>query len=324
MKPLAALATLIACALAPLGAALGQGAYPARPVKIVCGFAAGSSLDVVTRIYAEKLEESLGQPFVVENRTGASGNLAAQTVAAAAGDGYTLLSGGISQAISMSLFKNAGFNIVSGFTPIGSLGSTPSILAVNAALGVRSVPELIARAKAHPNELTYGTAGIGTGPHMTGELFSLMSGIKLVHVPYRGTNQGMIDLIGGRLSLMFAPAPTIAPHMTDSRLILLATTSAARSSLAPDLPPLADTPGLAGFETSLWYALWAPKGTAKKTVQVLNDVLIKTSANPDVRRKLDATGTDPVNMTPDELGTFVHADVEKWAKVVAFSGAKID
>jgi tripartite-type tricarboxylate transporter receptor subunit TctC len=230
MKRLLALLMLIACALTA-APAMAQSAYPTKPVKVICGFPPGSSLDVITRIYAQKLEESLGQPFVVENRAGASGNLAAETVARAAPDGYTLLSDGISQAVSMSLFKNVSFNVVGDFEPIGFVGSTPNILVVNAGLGVQSVPELIARAKAHPGELSYGTAGVGTAPHMSGELFNFMAGVKLMHVPYRGTNQAMVDLLGGRLSLMFSPGPTIVPHVSDARLKLLATTSsAARAS----------------------------------------------------------------------------------------------
>jgi tripartite-type tricarboxylate transporter receptor subunit TctC len=324
MRRLLALLALITCGLTAATAVRAQGSYPARPVKIICGFAAGSSLDIITRIYAQKLEEGLGQPFFVENRAGASGNLAAETVARAAPDGYTLLSDGITQAISMSLFKSISFDIVSDFEPIAFVGSTPNILVVNAALGVQSVPELIARAKAHPGELSYGTAGIGTAPHMSGELFNLMAGVKLMHVPYRGTNQAMIDLLGGRLSLMFSPGPTIVPHMTDTRLKLLGTTSAARSSLVPDLKPLGQTAGLEGFDTSLWYGAWAPKGTPKEIVKAINNVVVKATAMPAMKSQLAANGADPVIATPDEFGAYVRAEVEKWAKVVAFSGTKID
>jgi tripartite-type tricarboxylate transporter receptor subunit TctC len=324
MRRLLALLALITCGLTAATAVRAQGSYPARPVKIICGFAAGSSLDIITRIYAQKLEEGLGQPFFVENRAGASGNLAAETVARAAPDGYTLLSDGITQAISMSLFKSISFDIVSDFEPIAFVGSTPNILVVNAALGVQSVPELIACAKAHPGELSYGTAGIGTAPHMSGELFNLMAGVKLMHVPYRGTNQAMIDLLGGRLSLMFSPGPTIVPHMTDTRLKLLGTTSAARSSLVPDLKPLGQTAGLEGFDTSLWYGAWAPKGTPKEIVKAINNVVVKATAMPAMKSQLAANGADPVIATPDEFGAYVRAEVEKWAKVVAFSGTKID
>ena len=324
MKRLAGLLVLITGALAAPALGLAQGTYPTRPIKIICGFAAGSSIDVITRIYAEKLAESLHQPFVVENRGGSSGNLAAETVARAAPDGYTLLSGGISQAISMSLFRSIGFDIVDDFTPVALTGSTPSILVVNAGLGVGSVPDLIARAKAHPGELTYGTSGVGTAPHLSGELFDLMAGVKLTHVPYRGTNEAMLDLLGGRLALMFAPAPTVVPHMTDARLKLLATTTAARSDFVPDLPPLGQTAGLEGFDTSLWYALWVPNGTPKEIVETLNAAMAAASALPAVKLQLAANGTDPVIATPQELRAYVRAEVDKWAKVVAFAGARVD
>jgi tripartite-type tricarboxylate transporter receptor subunit TctC len=159
---------------------------------------------------------------------------------------------------------------------------------------------------------------------MSGELFNLMAGVKLMHVPYRGTNQAMIDLIGGRLSLMFSPGPTIVPHMTDVRLKLLGTTSAARSSLVPDLPPLGQTAGLEGFDTSLWYGVWSPKGTPKEIVKAINEIVVKATAMPAMKSQLAANGADPVIATSDEFGAYVRAEVEKWAKVVAFSGTKID
>ena len=297
-------------------------AYPVRPVKIICGFPPGTSLDIITRIYAQKLEEALGQPFVVENRVGASGNLAAELVARSAPDGHTLVTGGITQAISMSLFKAVNFDITADFEPVGFLGSAPSIVVANTSLGIRTPSDLVALAKSRPGELTYGTAGVGTGPHMSGELFNLMAGVKLVHVPYRGTNLAFVDLLGGRLALMFSPAPTVAPHVNDPRVTLIATTSARRSTLAPGLPPLAET--LAGFDTAIWYSMWAPKGTRREIVQALNAVLVKATATESVRAQLASNGADPLTGTPEELGAHVRAEVEKWAKVVAFSGTKVD
>jgi tripartite-type tricarboxylate transporter receptor subunit TctC len=303
--------------------ARAQGSYPSRPVKIICGFPAGTSLDIITRIFAQKLEERLGQPFIVENRAGASGNLAAEAVARAAPDGYTLLSDGITQAISMSLFKNINFDIVADFEPIGAIGNAPIILVVNSGLGINSVPELIARAKVRDGELTYGTAGVGTAPHMSAELFNLMAGVKLAHVPYRGTNQAIVDLLGGRLALMFAPAPTIAPHAKEGKLKMLATTSAQRSALLPELPPLAEA-GLAGFDTSIWYGFWAPRGTSPEIVKAVSDVIVKTSATPDVKGLLAANGADPMAGTPPEFAAFVRREVSKWEKVVSFSGVKAE
>ena len=323
MRRRSALLLLSAIALALPSGARAQGAYPTRPVKIICGFPAGTSLDIVTRIYAQKLEERLGQPFVVENRAGASGNIAAEAASRSPSDGYTLLSDGITQAISMSLFRTINFDIVKDFEPIGFLGNAPNILVVNASLGVNSVAELITLAKSRPGDLTYGTAGVGTAPHMAGELFNLMTGAKLTHVPYRGTNQAIIDLIGGRLSLMFSPAPTIVPHLKEAKLKVLATTAARRSNLVPDLPPLAES-GLPGFDNSIWYALWAPKGTAPEIVKALNAAVVQAAGQDDVKRQLGVNGADPMVASPEEFGAYVREEVGKWAKVIAFSGTKLD
>jgi tripartite-type tricarboxylate transporter receptor subunit TctC len=323
MQRCLALLLLIATALMSVDAARAQSTYPTRPVRIICGFPAGTSLDIITRIYAQKLEERLGQPFVVENRAGASGNLAAETASRSVSDGYTLLSDGITQAISMSLFRSINFDIVKDFEPIGFLGNAPNILVVNASLGVNSVAELITLAKSRPGDLTYGTAGVGTAPHMAGELFNLMTGAKLMHVPYRGTNQAVIDLIGGRLSLMFSPAPTIVPHLNESKLKVLATTAARRSSLVPDLPPLAEA-GLPGFDNSIWYALWAPKGTPQEIVKTINAALVDAAARDDVKRQLATNGADPMVASPAEFGTYVQEEVKKWAKVIEFAGTRLD
>jgi tripartite-type tricarboxylate transporter receptor subunit TctC len=323
MKRLLSLLALIACAIFPAFAVQAQGAYPTRPVKIICGFPAGTTLDIVTRIFAQKLEESLGQPFVVENKVGASGNIGAEAASRAAPDGYTLGVGGIAQAISMSMFKTINYNLVKDFEPIAYLSVSPNLLVVNASLGVNSVQELIALAMKNPGKLTYGTAGVGTAPHMSGELFSQITGVKLVHVPYRGTNQAIIDLLGGRLSLMFAPTPTAAPHVKDSRLKFLAITSLKRSSMLPDLPPLADSPGLAGFETSIWQGIWAPKGTPKEIVRRINEVMNKAAATPELKAQLAKSGAEPVIASPEQWGAYVENEVKKWAKVVEGAGIKV-
>ena len=224
MKRFLALATCILCALIAATAGHAQSAYPTRSIKIVCGFPAGSSLDVITRIYAERLEKTLGQPVVVENRVGASGNLAAEAVARSAPDGYTMLTNGVTLPISMSLFRKISFDVLTDFAPIGLMGNIPIILAVNSSLGVNSVADLIALAKSRPGELNHGSAGIGSIQHLSGEMFNTMAEVKLAHIPYRGTNQVIVDFLGGRLPIMFAPAPTIAPHLKDARVKLLAVT----------------------------------------------------------------------------------------------------
>jgi tripartite-type tricarboxylate transporter receptor subunit TctC len=323
-RRLFALLALLSCGFFVPAAAWADGAYPNHPVRIICGFPAGSTLDIASRIFAHALEEKLGQPFIVENRVGASGNIAAEMVAHAAPDGYTLLTGGISQAISMSLFKDINYDIVNDLAPIGFISNSPNILVVNKSLNVTTVPEFIALAKTRPGELTYGTGGVGTAPHLSGELFNMMAGVKLVHVPYRGTNQAVIDLLSGRISLMFAPTATIAPNIHDERLTLLAVTSAARSDMVPDLAPLAETPGLAGFDTSVWQGMWARKGTPKDIVNRINAILTEASGTDAIKKSLDDVGTQAVIATPEKFGSYVSDEVKKWATVVKFSGAKVD
>jgi tripartite-type tricarboxylate transporter receptor subunit TctC len=324
MKRMLALLALSACALMPAFAAQAQGAYPTRPVKIICGFPAGTTLDIVTRIFAQKLEEGLGQPFVIENKVGASGNIGNEAAARAAPDGYTLGVGGVAQAISMSMFKTVNYDLVRDFEPVAYLSISPNVLVVNSSLAVNSVPELIALAKKEPGKLTYGTAGVGTSPHLSGELFSQATGIKLSHVPYRGTNQAIIDLLGGRLSLMFAPTPTAAPHLKDARLKFLAVTSLKPSNLLPDLPTLASMPNLAGFDSTIWQGMWAPKGTPKDIVKRVHDVMNRAAATPEMKAQLDKSGAEPVVASSEEWGAFIRSEVEKWAKVVKEAGIKVE
>ena len=324
MRRLLASLSLVVYALTAAPEVQAQDGYPTRPVKIICGFPAGATLDIVTRIFAQKLEEALGQPFVVENRVGASGNIGAEAAARAAPDGYTLGVGGIAQAVGMSLFKNLNFDLVRDFEPVAYMSVSPNVLVVSSSLGVNSVPELIALAKMDPGKLSYGTAGVGTAPHMSGELFSQSTGIKLAHVPYRGTNQAIIDLLGGRLSLMFAPTPTAAPHVMDGRLKFLAITSLKRSSLLPDLQPLAELPGLAGFETSIWQGLWAPKGTSKEIVRRLHEAMNRAAATTEIKAQLVKSGAEPVVASSEEWGAFVQNEVKKWAKVVESANIKVE
>ena len=323
MKRYLALAALLIGIGAAATTVHAQESYPARSIKMICGFPAGSSLDVITRIYAAKLEKTLGQPVVVENRAGASGNLAAETVARSAPDGYTLLTNGVTLPISMSLFKKISFDVIKDFTPIGFMGNIPIILAANPALGVNSVSELIALAKSRPGELTHGSAGIGSIQHLSGELFNTMAGVKLAHIPYRGTNQVIVDILGGRLSLMFSPAPTIVPHLKEGKLKTLAVTSAKRSTLYPELPTLSES-GLAGFDAPLWFGIWAPKNTPQPIVAAIYNVMKEVPGTAEGRSQLAAAGIEAVSMTTDEFAAFVRNEVTKWAKLVEASGATAD
>ena len=323
MRPLitrrSASAALLVLGLAAT-AAQAQPFQPTRPIKLICAFPAGSSLDVISRIYAARLERSLGQTVVVENRPGASGNLAAETVARAAPDGYTLLANGVTLPIAMSLFKKLSFDLSKDFTPVGFMGNIPIILSANPTLEIGSIPSLIALARTRPGELTHGSAGIGSIQHLAGELFNTMAGVKLAHVPYRGTNQVIVDFLGGRLSLMFAPAPTIAHVMKEGKFKTLAVTSPARSTLYPDIPTISES-GLAGFDAQLWFGMWAPKDTPPSIVATLYDATKDLSGTTEGRAQLAASGIEASQMTTAEFADFVRREVEKWAKLVQISGA---
>jgi tripartite-type tricarboxylate transporter receptor subunit TctC len=303
--------------------AFGQGTFPTRSIKIICGFPAGSSLDVLTRIYADRIEKALAQPVVVENRVGQTGNIAADAVARAAPDGYTLATNGVTMPIAMSLFKKIPFDVVNDFTPLGFMGNIPIILSANTSLGINSVAELIAQAKSKPGELTHGSAGIGSIQHLAGELFNTTTGAKLAHVPYRGTNQVIVDFLGGRLSLMFAPAPTIASHLNDPRIKPLAVTSAKRSTLYPDLPTFSES-GVPGFDAPLWFGMWGPRDMPPHVVATLSNLIEQVNGTAEGKAQLAASGIEAVPMTRDEFAAFVRHEVKKWAKLVDISGTKLD
>jgi tripartite-type tricarboxylate transporter receptor subunit TctC len=323
LKRIFALLGILGCVAALPSATRAQSTFPNHPVKVICGFPAGSSLDIVTRVASRSLEEGMGQPFVVENRAGATGNLAAEFVARSPADGYTLLTGGSSQAISMSAFQKLNFNIEADFEPVALIANMPMILVVNSSLGVNSVAELIALAKSKPGELTFGSPGVGSIPHMSAELFNLMAGVKITHVPYRGTNQVLVDLISGRLSMMFAPAPTLAGQHDNPNLKILAVSSQAESDLVPGVKPL-NKLGLPNFETTLWNAIWAPKGTPKAIVSALNRVVVTASETPAVKKMLADNGVDPMPDNEDQVAQFISDDVKKWKKVVDFAGIKME
>jgi tripartite-type tricarboxylate transporter receptor subunit TctC len=315
-------ALIAATALFAAGVAQAQN-YPTRVVKIVSGFPAGTSADIMARIYAQKLSEKLGQQFIVENRTGASGNLAADAVARAEPDGYTLLLGTAANSISASAFKKLSFDFEKDFAPIAAVSSAPNILVVSEGSGVTSVAGLVQMAKEKPGQLFFGSAGVGTVPHLSGELFNLMTGAKLAHVPYRGNSQGLLDLVSGRLTAVFAPAPTLAAFVSDARVKALATTAAKRTAKMPDLPTLAES-GLPGFDTAIWYGFVAPKGTPAEVRKVLADALVEAGKAADIQAQLANSGAEPFVVTLDAFGTFIRDDIAKWRKVVEFAGVSME
>lgn len=317
MRKLILLALALACMLPQIAAA--QPAFPTQPVRLIVGFAAGSSSDILARAYAQKMSSYLGQQFIVENRTGASANIAMDLVAKSGSGGHMLSLGGPTQAISVSLFKRLPFDLLNDLVPVAVVGGTPNIVVVDKKLGLNSVADLIALAKSKPGELVFGSAGVGTVPHLTGELFNQMAGVKLTHVPYRGNNLALIDVIGSRIAMLFSPLPNVTGQIAGGEVKALATTTAQRTRFLPDLPTLAES-GLPGFDTSLWYGFWAAKGTPAPVAQMLADAFRRANEDPEVRTVLANNELEPLTMGPEQFSAYLRADVDKWARVVKEAG----
>lgn len=314
---------LSACiAAAPL-TGFGQSTYPAKPVRVILGFPPGAAADVVTRIIAAKLSEDLKQSFVVENRPGASSNIAAELVVRSPADGYTLLMGTIANTINASLYKKLSFDFARDLAPIASIASVPNLLVVHPSLPARSVKELIAVARAHPNEILFGSSGNGTSPHLSGVLFNSMAQVKMVHVPYKGSPQAVTDLVAGRVQVMFAPASTALPFIKSGKLRALAASTLQRAAIVPELPTVSEA-GVQGFETSIWFALFAPEATPKDIIGRLNAASVKAVADGDVKHKLAAQGIDALGGTVAQTADLVRSEIAKWARVVRESGATVD
>jgi tripartite-type tricarboxylate transporter receptor subunit TctC len=320
MKRLLALSIL--ATLAVVASASAQ-EYPTKPVRIIVGFPGGTSTDALTRIYADKLSEHFNQRFIVENMPGAASNTAAAAAAKADADGYTLYLATNANAISVSLYKNLRYKFPDDFAPIGLLASAPPVLSVSSGLGVSSVKELIAAAKQRPGEISYGSSGVGTGPQLAAELFNMMTGIKLTHIPYKGTNEAVTDLLTNRIGVLFSPLPTVAGLGKEGRLKVLATGSGKRSIGAPDLPTIAEA-GVPGFDVSLWFGLVAPKGTPPAILKAIAAAIEKAHQNDDVKLRLAANGGEPMKASLEDFAAFIAKDVPKWAKAVEHAGMKID
>jgi tripartite-type tricarboxylate transporter receptor subunit TctC len=301
--------------------AVAQETYPARPVHVIVGLGAGSSTDVTARVISQKMGQLLGQSFVVENRAGAGGNIATAFVAHAPKDGYTLLFGSVATTVNVTLMPNAGFDLVRDLAPVALLATVPNILVVHPSLGVHSLDELTALAKSRPNEILFASSGIGTSPHLSAELFNLMAGVKLAHIPYQGSSQAMTDLIAGRTSVMFSPAPTAISQLHAGTLIALASTQSKRASAAPDLPTM-DELGLKGFDTGIWFGLSAPAGTPQAIIDRLSQSANEALRSEDVQRSFKSQGIDTLGGTPQEFAVYIKSEIEKWARVVKAAGIK--
>lgn len=295
--------------------------WPAKPVRMIVPYAAGGTTDVLARIMSERLGQALGQPIVIEYRPGAGGTIGAEAAAKSAPDGYTIVMGAPgSHSTAASLYAKLGFDPVKDFAPIVHVANVPNSVVVHPSMPVKSVPELIAYAKGKPGEVAFGSAGTGATTHLTGELFALETGTKLTHVPYKGSSQAMVDLLGGQIPTMFENLPGAAPHVRAGKLRLLAVTSAKRSPAFPDTPAVSET--IPGFEVVAWFALFAPAGTPAAIVQRMNAESDRILQQADVREKIAQAGSEPVGGTPEAFARFLADDIAKWRRVIPAAGIK--
>jgi tripartite-type tricarboxylate transporter receptor subunit TctC len=298
--------------------------YPNRPITLIVPFPPGGSTSIVGRIVADKLSEVLGQQIVVDNRGGAGGSIGTRAVAKSAPDGYTIVLGYTGTlAIGPSLYGNVGYDPRKDFAAIGRIGTAPNTLVVHPSFAVHSVRELVAYAKANPGKVNYGSAGVGTVSHVCGEYFASAADITLVHVPYKGTGPALIDLLGGHIPMAFAPFPATHENAKTGKLRMLAVTSATRSTLAPDVPTVAEA-GLPGFEAVLRYGLAAPAGTPRPIIDKLNQALNTVLASDDIRKRLAIEGAEPLPGTPQHYADDIDREETIWSKVVKASGAKAE
>jgi tripartite-type tricarboxylate transporter receptor subunit TctC len=292
--------------------------YPSRPVHVLVGYAAGSASDIVARLMALQLSQQLGRQFVVENRPGAATNLAAEDVSRATPDGYTLLLASSANTVNATLYKNLNFNLATDLVPVAGIDLVPYVLEITPLLPVKTLPEFIAYAKANPGKINMASNGIGSGPHVAGELFQMMAGVKLVHVPYTGNPYA--DLIAGQIQMMFSPIPASIGYVKSGQLRSLAVGTSERLAILPEIPTVAET--LPGYDASGWRGLMAPKGVPAQIVETINQAATADLADPAFKSKLADLGGIPMPMTPAEFGKFITADIEKWARVIKFADIK--
>jgi tripartite-type tricarboxylate transporter receptor subunit TctC len=298
--------------------------YPSKTVRMIVPFAPGGSTDVLARIVSQKLYERWGQIVIADNRVGASGNIGAEAVVKAAPDGYTLLMAGAPHAINMSLFHNLRYDLAKDLTPLSSVATFPSLIAVHPSVPVKSVKELIALARARPGELNFGSAGNGSPNHLSMELFKTMAKVNMTHIPYKGGSGQMVsDLLAGQVQLASMGLPPAMPYVKSGRLRVIAVTSTKRSPLLSEVPTVSES-GLAGFDVSSWYGVFAPVGLTRDLVAKLNGDIVAVLGGADLKVRLVSLGAEPLPMSSDDFGRYVREDIAKWAKVVKESGAKVD
>ena len=294
--------------------------YPARPVRIIVGFAAGGAPDIAARLLAQWLSERLGQQFVIENRPGAGGNIATEAVVDAPADGYALLLVSLANAVNATLYEKLNYNFIRDIAPVASISHETYCMEVHPSFPAKTVPEFIAYAKANPGKLNMASAGIGTGPHMAGELFKMMAGVDMVHVPYRGSPPALTDLLAGQVQVMFSPLSSSIQYVRGGKLVALAVTTATRSVVLPDIPTVGDF--VPGYEATGWFGLGAPRETPVEIVDKLNKEINAGLANPKLKAQLADLGGTTLPGSAADFGKLIAEETEKWAKVVKLSGAK--
>jgi tripartite-type tricarboxylate transporter receptor subunit TctC len=302
--------------------ALAADKYPSRPVHFITGFAAGGPVDIVARVMSDWLSADLGQQFVVENRGGSGGNIGAAAVVNSPPDGYTILFDAPNNAISTSLYKKLPFDFIRDTVPVAGIMQLTNIMVVPPSLPVKTVGEFIAYAKARPGELSFASSGNGTSVHMTAELFKAMTGVELIHVPYRGSAPAMPDLMTGKVHVMFDNLPGSIEFVRNGQLRALGVTAAQRSEALPNVPTIGET--VPGYEARVWYGISAPKGTPPEIVAILNKSVASALADPKMKAKLAELGGIPMPMTPPEFGKLIADETEKWAKVVKFANISVE
>jgi tripartite-type tricarboxylate transporter receptor subunit TctC len=312
----------LALVLALAGASAAAQSYPSRPVRVLVGFPPGGGTDIMARVLAPRLSEYLGQPFVVENRPGATTNIASDMVAKSAPDGYTLLFTTSALAINMSLYKNLTFDAVRDFAPISVFAESPNLLVAHASAGA-NVKELLAQAKAKPGSMNYSSAGAGTSQHLAGELFKARTGADVAHIPYKGTAASLTAVIAGEVHFTFANVPAILGHVRSGRIRALAVLAPKRSELMPDVPTMEEA-GVKDVIVPVWYALLGPAAMPREIVKALGEATARAARAPDLKQKMVEQGADPVGNTPEEFGRLLREEVARWAEVVRISGAKAD
>jgi len=309
-----------AAALPAMSRTAGAQTYPSRPVRWIVASAPGGTADILLRLLGPWLSQRLGQPFVIENRPGAGGNISTEAVVKSAPDGYALLSVGPNDAINATLYDRLNFSLLRDIAPVAGLIRGPYVMVVNPSFPAKTVPEFIAYAKANPGKINFASGGIGFGTHVSGELFKMMTGVNMVHVPYRGQAPAMTDLLGSQVQVMFDPVVSSIAHIRDGRLRPLAVTTSTRSEALPDVPTIGDF--VPGYEASVWYGVGAPRNTPAEIVEKLNKEINAALADPNMKGRFADLDAKPMPMTPADFGKFVADEIEKWGKVVRAANIK--